>query len=228
MFFVDILIVLFFIFCFLVGFKRGVLTELLSLIGLIVITVLAYLIKNPISVFLYKYFPFFKFDFILKGATIFNILLYEIIAFLIVFSILFILFKLLLRITKILDKILKMSIIFTIPSKILGGLVGLIKGYLILFIILYILSLPMLPFEVSRTKIGSFILDNTPGINNVVKDNLKVFDEISNLVDKYKNEDNKQEFNQESLDLLIKYKAITKENAKELIDSGKLKNLKVK
>lgn len=224
---VDILILVFLVFFFLIGFRRGVLTELISLVGIIAIIILSFLFKNPISVFLYKYLPFFKFDFVLKGATIFNILFYEIIAFLIIFSILLILFKLLLNVTKILDKILKMSIIFTLPSKILGGLVGLIKGYLILFIVLYILSLPILPFEVSKTKIGSFMLDNTPGFNDLFGDKLKVFDEISNLVLKYKNEDDKQNFNQEALDLLIKYKGITKENAQDLIDSGKLKNLKV-
>ena len=71
------------------------------------------------------------------------------------------------------------------------------------------------------------MLDNTPGFNDLFGDKLKVFDEISNLVLKYKNEDDKQNFNQEALDLLIKYKGITKENAQDLIDSGKLKNLKV-
>ena len=200
---VDILILVFLVFFFLIGFRRGVLTELISLVGIIVIIILSFLFKNPISVFLYK--------FLFKN----------------IFTKILILFKLLLNVTKILDKILKMSIIFTLPSKILGGLVGLIKGYLILFIVLYILSLPILPFEVSKTKIGSFMLDNTPGFNDLFGDKLNVFDEISNLVLKYKNEDDKQNFNQEALDLLIKYKGITKENAQDLIDSGKLKNLKV-
>ena len=121
-----------------------------------------------------------------------------------------------------------MSIIFTIPSKLLGGIIGVFKGYIIIFILLYILSLPLFPFDTSKTKIGSYMLSNTPVLNDVVKDKLKVFDEISNLVDKYKSKENKNEFNQESLNLLIKYKGITKENAKELIKNGKLPGLKVK
>ena len=228
MFLVDIIILIFLGLCFLVGFKRGMLTELLSLVGIIVIAILSYFLKNPISVFLYKYLPFFKFDFILKRAVIFNIILYEVLAFLIVFSVLLVLFKLLLRLTKIVDRILEMSIIFTIPSKIIGGLVGTLKGIIVLFIILYILSIPMMPFDVSKTKIGSFMLDKTPILNTIVKDKLKVFNEISDLVSKYKDKDNTNKFNQESLELLIKYKTITRENAEDLISRGKLKGLKVK
>ena len=227
MFLVDIIIVIFLALCFLLGFKRGVLTELLSLVGVIAIAVLSYFLKNPISVFLYKYLPFFKFDFILKGAVIFNILLYEIIAFLLVFSILFVLFQLLLNLTKVIDKILAMSIIFTLPSKILGGIIGIIKGSIILFIILCILSIPMMPFDVSKSKIGSFMLDNTPLLKDVVKDKLVVFNEISDLTEKYKNEEKAKKFNQEALDLMIKYQVVSKENAEDLIKSGKLKGLKV-
>lgn len=227
MFIVDIIIVIALGFGFLIGFKRGFTRELVSLVGLVLITILAFIFKNPVSVFLYKNLPFFKFDYIIKGASVLNILLYEIIAFLIVFSILLIILKVLILATNIFEKILKMTIILGIPSKILGGIVGIIKSYIIVFIVLYILALPVFSFKVGKTNIGDWILNNSPLLSDVTGDTVKVFNEFSDLVDKYKNKKDSKEFNQEALDLLIKYKAITKDNAESLIKSGKLKNVKV-
>ena len=46
MFLVDIVILLFLGFGFVIGFKRGFTRELVSLVGIILITVLAFIIKN--------------------------------------------------------------------------------------------------------------------------------------------------------------------------------------
>lgn len=225
MFFVDIVILLFLAFGFLVGFKRGFTRELLSLVGIVVITILSFLLKNPISVFLYKNLPFFKFNNLLNGATVVNILLYEILAFLIVFVILSLILKILMKVTSVFEKLLTMTIVLGIPSKILGGVVGVFKNYILTFIILYILSLPIFSIDIGKTSIGDWMLNNSPILSNVTGDTVKVFDEFADLVDKYKNKDDTKNFNQEALDLLIKYNAITKENAQSLIDSGKLKNV---
>ena len=227
MLFVDIVIVLFLAFGFLVGFRRGLTREVVSLLGIILITVFSFLFKNPISVFFYKNLPFFKFNYIIKGASVLNILLYEIIAFLIIFTILLIVLKVLIKVTNLFEKLLKMTIILSIPSKILGGCVGVLKNYIIIFIVLYVISLPVFSIDVNKTKLGDVILDSSPILSNVTGDTVKVFDEFSNLVDEYKKKDNKKTFNQEALDLLIKYKAITKENALDLIKSGKLKDVVV-
>ena len=228
MFIVDILIIIFLALGFLIGFKRGMVREIVSLVGLIIITILAFILKNPISVLLYKTFPFFNFDYIIKGASVLNVLLYEIIAFLVVFIILFIILKILLKISKLLDRILKMTIILNLPSRIIGGIVGVVKNYLITFVVLFIISLPAFSIDIGETKIGDFILNETPILTDINHKTIKVYDEFEKLVEDYKNKDNKEEFNQEALDLLIKYKTITKDNAKDLIESGKLKGLKVK
>lgn len=228
MFILDILIIIFLSFGFLVGFKRGFTRELVSLLGIILITILAFIFKNPISVLMYKNLPFFKFNYLIKGATVINILLYEIIAFLLVFFILLIILKILIKVTNLFEKVLKATIILGIPSKILGGCIGFIKHYIIVFIILYVISLPIFSINIGKTYIGDFIVKNSLGLSNITNDTLKIFDEVSTLIDNYKDKDNKNSFNQESLDLLIKYKAITKENAKELIENDKIKGVVVK
>lgn len=228
MFLVDIVILLFLGFGFVIGFRRGFTRELVSFVGLVVITILSFILKNPISVLMYKNLPFFKFNYLIKGATVINILFYEIIAFLIVFSILLIILKILIKITKIFEKILKMTIVLGIPSKILGGIVGIIKNYILTFIVLYVLALPIFSLDIKNTIIGDKILSNSPGLSDVTNNTVQVFDEFSTLVDKYKQENNTEKFNQESLDLLIKYNIISKDNAIDLIDSGKIKDVSIK
>ncbi len=224
---VDIIIILFLVLGFIIGFKHGFLREIVSLAGIILITVLSFILKNPISVFMYKNLPFFKFDFIIKGGTVINILVYEIIAFLIIFSILLIILKIILQVTSLFEKVLTMTIILSIPSKILGGIIGVFKHYILIFLVLFVISLPIFKINIGKTKIGYFILKETPILSESTKESVKVFNEFSELADKYKKKKNTDDFNQEALNLLIKYKAITKENAKELINNGKLKNLKV-
>lgn len=227
MVFVDVIITIVLVLGFLIGFKRGFTRELVSLVGIVLITILAFLLKNPISVLFYKNLPFFKFNYLIKGSSVLNILLYEIIAFLIVFIILFIILKIITKLTNIFEKILKMTIILGIPSKILGGCVGVLKSYILVFITLFVISLPAFSVNIGETQVGDFILKNSPILSNITEKSVKVYKEFSDLVKEYKNKNNQKNFDQDALNLLIKYKAITKENAQDLIKSGKLKGLKV-
>ena len=224
---IDIILLILLGFGVFLGFKRGLLRELVSFVGIILITVLSFLLKNSLSVLFYKNLPFFEFNHLIKGSTIVNILLYEIIAFLIIFSVLLILLKILIKITNIIEKILKMTIILGIPSKILGAIFGFIKTYLLLFIIIYVLSLPIFSIKTSNSKIGKIMLNDTPILSSFIKDNIVVFNEFNNLVEEYKSKDNAQEFDEKALNLMIKYGAITEDNAKWLIKNGKLKKIDI-
>ena len=228
MLFVDVIIIIVLALGFLIGFKRGFTRELVSLVGIILITILSFILKNPISVLFYKNLPFFKFNYLIKGSSVLNILLYETLAFLIVFIVLFIILKIVVKLTNLFEKILKMTIILGIPSKILGGCVGAIKSYILIFLTLFIMSLPAFAVDIGETKIGDFMLNNSPILSDVTNKSVKVYKEFSMMVDEYKKKDNKKNFDQDALDLLIKYKAITKENAQDLIKSGKLKGVVVK
>ena len=160
---VDILIIILLIFGALLGFKRGFTRELVSLVGIFVILFLSFVLKNPISVFLYNNLPFFSFGGIFKDVTVLNILLYEVIAFFIVFFVLTIIFRIILGITKVFEGILNATIILGIPSKILGAVLGAIQSLIYIFFILYLLSIPTFNIGiVKESKVSSYILEKTP------------------------------------------------------------------
>lgn len=221
---VDVAIILLILMGAIVGFKRGLTNELVSALGFFVIVVLAFLLKNPVSIFLYEHLPFFKFGGILKGVTVLNIALYEIIAFLVVLGVLTIIFQIIKRVTSIFEKILKMTIILGIPSKIMGAIIGLIEGYVWVFIILYVVSLPIFNLDIVReSKLKDPILNNTPIISNMLGDTVKVINEFTEIKTRYEETPNATEFNKETLDLFLKYDVITLESVDKLVSIGKLK-----
>ena len=71
----DAAIILILIMGAVVGFKRGFTYEVVSTVGFFLVLILAYFLKNPLSVFLYEHLPFFKFGGIFKGVTVLNIFL---------------------------------------------------------------------------------------------------------------------------------------------------------
>ena len=81
----DYLILIIIILGALYGYKRGFIGSLINFIGTIVVIILAFYLKNPISVFLYEHFPFFKISGFYSGISVYNILIYEGISFLITF-----------------------------------------------------------------------------------------------------------------------------------------------
>lgn len=221
---VDIFIIVFIFFGGLVGFKRGVIKEFVSAVGLVVITILAFFLKNPLSVIFYENLPFFKFGGIFKGVTALNIALYEFVAFFIVFSVLMILWKVVLFASSIVQKIINLTIIFGLPSKILGFLIGIVEYYLICFIILYILVLPIFNIHiVNESKYADYILNKTPIVSDTIKENLGFIDEFVDLKEKYKKSNSASEFNYNTLDLFLKYDIIDINSAKKLREKNKLK-----
>ena len=220
----DVIIILFILSGAVVGFKRGLTRELVSLVSFFAIVILAFMLKNPISIFLYEHLPFFKFGGILKGVTVLNIALYEIIAFLIMVIILSVIFKILAVITNLFEKILKMTIILSIPSKIAGAVVGIIESYIWVFIVLYILSFPIFNIDIlNESKYKNNILNNTPLLSGFIEPTMKVLDEFGDLKNKYESTENASEFNRETLDLFLKYDVITVDSVETLRDKNKLK-----
>ena len=226
---VDIIILIFLGFGALIGFKRGFTRQLVSLVGIFVILILSFILKNPVSVFLYNNLPFFNFGGIFKDITVLNILVYEVIAFFIVFFILTFIFKLLLVLTKIFEKILKATIILGIPSKILGAILGIVQNFIYVFIGLYILSLPVFNLNIIKdSKLTNTILNKTPILNKICDDTLGIFNEVIELKDEFKTTTNMEEYNQKTLNIMIDKGIITKENAIELINKGKIKEITIK
>jgi membrane protein required for colicin V production len=220
----DALIILFILFYAFLGFKRGFTKELVSFVGFFAIVIIAFLLKNPISQILYERMPFFSFGGLFKGVTALNIVLYEIIAFFIVVFFATIIFKVLLFATTIFEKLLSVTVILGIPSKILGMIVGVIEGFVWCFILLYILSLPIFSSkEIQESKLKGPILENTPILSTFTKDMKQALDEFSILKEKYEVEENTEEFNYSTMEILLKYKIISVDSASKLEEKGKLK-----
>lgn len=218
----DIIIIVAILLGAYVGFKRGLTTQLVSTIGVILVVVLAFLLKNPISQFMYENLPFFDFGGLLKGLPVLNIFVYELIAFIVALSLLTLILKLILKVTKIFEFLLKITIVLGIPSKILGAIVGMIENFIFVFIVLYILNLPIFDFNLN-SKYKDKILSSTPILSSLVNDSVKVLEEFTELKDKYKDTENSNEFNKETLDLFLKYEVINVESVETLIKKDKLK-----
>ncbi len=217
---VDILIIVFILLGAFIGFRDGFTKALVNAVGVIVVVVIAYFLKNPLSELLMSFMPFFSFG----GITSLNIVLYEVLAFILVFSVLMIVLKIVAVTTGIFEKFLKFTIILGIPSKILGAVVGAIKNYILVFFALYILSLPTFAsWEfISNSTYREPILSKTPLLSMVAEQTLSVFDDFASLKDKYEDSDNTNEFNLETIDIFLKYKVVTPKAVNGLIDSGKL------
>ncbi len=221
---VDIVILIIILLGAVICFKRGFTRSLVSALGFIVIAILAYFLKNPLSILLYENLPFFKFGGILKGVTVLNIALYELLAFVIVLAILGVALKILMVATSVFEKILKMTIILGIPSKIMGAVVGALEAFVIVFISLYALSLPI--FNISIVNDSNWkdtILNKTPILSAFSKDTMQVIDEFASIKEKYKdNNKNAEEFNKEVLDLFLKYDVVKVSSIDKLVEKEKL------
>lgn len=221
---VDIIIILVILLSGVIGLKRGFTKELVCFLGFFLVIILSFILKNPVSSFFYNHLPFFKFGGLFKGITSINILLYEVLAFLIVASILLIILRVVIFATSVFEKLLKLTFILGLPSKILGCIIGLIEGVVWCFIILYIVSLPLFNIKiVNDSKLKDEILTKTPILTNITNDTVKTFDELENLKDDYKNKKiTNNEFDLESIDVLLKYKVISVNSLEKLVKDKKI------
>lgn len=215
---IDIIIMLFLLAGTLLGFKKGAIQSIASLVGVVVVVVLAYILKNPISQLMYTYLPFFKLGGVFKGITVINILIYEAIAFFIVLSVLGTLLGIILKITGVISKIVDYSIILTLPSKLIGIVVGFLESYVLVFIILFLLSQFSGTNKLLKdSKLTNLILTKTPYTNDFKK-SYKAFEEIAEIGKSI--DDNKKDY--ESLDTLLKYDIISTDGAIKLVEKDKI------
>lgn len=218
----DIVILILLAFGAVGGFKAGVIKKTTDFIGMFAIVILAFSLKNYLSVIMYENLPFFNFGGFVKGIDALNILLYEILAFLIVFIALLFILKVILVVTGLIEKVLKATVILSIPSKLLGIVVGAIESYVYIFIVLVIITLPIfkVPF-VKESKAANFILNNTPVLSSLSSEIIDIYDNTYNIIDNRKNKTN-EEVNTEITKLLIEKDVLTKDSAKKLVDKNKL------
>lgn len=219
---IDAIILLIILLGGVIGFKEGVIKKLTSVIGLIIVVILSFTLKNYLSVFFYENLPFFDLWGVFKGIQVLNILFYELLAFVIIASVLTIVYRLILGLTGIIEKVLKATVILSIPSKILGFFVGLIENYIWVYLFLFILTLPVINIkQIYDSKTAVFIMEKTPILSKYTDKTIDIYNDLYDIIDSNGEKTNEQ-VNEEAMDLMLKYDIITKESAKKLIDKNKV------
>ena len=220
---IDIAIILIILAFGVLGAKRGVFEELVTTVGFVLVVVIAYILKTPIAEWMCVNLPFIKFHGLLNQSS-FNILFYQVIAFLIVVIFLEVILQALIRVTGFIEKVLKFTIILGIPSKILGFIVGLVEGFVITFLLLFLLKQPAFDIKLfDDSKLTMPILNSTPILSNIGGGFVSTIEDTYKLIDDYDNEkiDNNT-LELESIDVLLKHKIVSKGCIKKLVDKGKI------
>ncbi len=221
---IDIAIVFLLLFGFLNGFKRGFIKQAVITIGTIIVIILAFLFKNPLSMVLYKHLPFYTVG-LLKNYSSLNILLYELISFFILLSLFSLIFAVIVKISGLVEKILRATIILALPSKILGGILGVIETYNFCFIVLLIITMPIFMFStepiITESKLKDKILNNTIIISDMSKGLVKSIDKVNDLL-MSKKQLGKKEFNCKTINVFVKNKVVSKKSVKYLQENNKI------
>ena len=221
---IDIIVILLIILSGYAGFKDGVLKSLVKFVGTIVVYVIAFMLKDEVGIILCKIFPFFEFD----GLVTLNILVYQLIAFILIASVLFGVYNLVMKLTGVLQKIVDISIILTIPSKVLGFIVGMLEGYIIMFIVVVILSVPLGDTDIFKNaKLTDKMINNSPILTESLGGIIDSLTDVFVITSKIENNgiDKNSQINLDIMDTFLKYDVITKEDALDLIKMKKLESV---
>ncbi|MFA7064883.1 MAG: CvpA family protein [Bacilli bacterium] len=218
---IDYLIIIIIVLAILNGFRQGIINSVVTFIGTLLVFILAFYLKNPVSSFLYEHLPFFTLGGKFAGVTVFNILIYEAISYLITISLLAIILRIIAKVTGAVNSLINATLVLGFPSKILGSLVGLFQGYILVFLLVFILSLISgTATKVNESKYAGIIMEKTPVLSEVVGDTYNSVNEVYKIVNK--DNINKDEANLDSLDVLLKYEILSCKSADKLINKGKL------
>lgn len=225
---IDIGIILVLIIFTIAGWKNGVIKEAVSLVGLILIFIIAYTFKDELGNTLCKFLPFFEFSGNIKGLVSLNILIYQMIGFLVIYSVLYTIYQIVLKLSGVLQKLVNLTIILALPSKIGGAIVGFLQGYLMIFILLMIALVPLKNFTiVSESKLTNAIVHKTPLVSLYTRDISNTITDIYKLADKLANEElTVNQANLEIIDTMIEYNVVSKKTVEQLQVLDKLDKVK--
>ena len=221
---ISVAVILVILLCGVLGFKKGVIKTGVQLIGTICVLIIAYALKDSVANLLMKYLPFFNFGGIFEGITAINILMYEMISFIVIFILLYCILNILLTLSGAVEKLLKFTIILAIPSKILGFILGLMEGVIFTYMILFVfLHLPQTENMVMDSKVALVVLERTPFIGSVALKTTLALEKINDIVTDLNDDTSRDEINFNVIHTLVYYKIISQEDVEELMNSGKLR-----
>ena len=220
----DVGIILLLIMFLIVGFKNGVIREAFALIGIIAVFILSFVFKGLLGNLMCIILPFFKLSGVIEGFSVINILIYQIIAFMLVFAILLTIYEIFLKISKFIQKLVNLTIILILPSKLLGAVVSLIKGVIVLYAVFIVLMIPLKNSELfTGSTMVNQILYKTPILSQSSNNYINTVEEIYNLAEKVSNKKiSTNDANLELLDMMLKHKIVNKSTVESLVKLHKL------
>lgn len=221
---VDAIIIIFLVVGFVSGFKRGVVKQGVITFGTILVVILAFLFKNPLSMILYKHFPFFTVG-LLKNYSILNILLYELLSFFILLSIFALLLAVVIKISGVIERFLRSTVILALPSRLLGGILGMVEFYIFTFIILLIVTMPIFTISnetfITESKYKDKILKNTLVMSSLSGGMVNSIHQINSLLE---DEDKlgTKKFNCKALNIFVDNKVVSTDSINYLREQNKI------
>ena len=220
----DVGIILLLIMFLIVGFKNGVIREAFAIIGIIAAFILSFVFKGLLGNLMCIILPFFKLSGVIEGFSVINILIYQIIAFMLVFAILLTIYEIFLKISKFIQKLVNLTIILILPSKLLGAVVSLIKGVIVLYAVFIVLMIPLKNSELfTGSTMVNQILYKTPILSQSSNNFINTVEEIYNLAEKVSNKEiSTNDANLELLDMMLKHKIVNKSTVESLVKLHKL------
>ena len=211
----NVIVVVWLVLGLVIGFWTGFLNRTIKIVEMFVIVFLAVLLKNPVSALLYKHLPFFKFD-----IQSLNIVIYEAIAFVLLIIILVIIIKLINSLINFVESFFSFLLNLGFPSRLMGAVIGFCEGafylYFFVFIVLFFSTLCKMPIG---NSLANKYLYNAPILNISIGPSLQSCLEITEVA---VNGEDKNEVDKKSLDILLQYKILSKENAQYLLDNKKI------
>ncbi len=219
----DYIILIVLLLSALTGFKKGLISSLISFVGTIIVIIVAYYLKSPVSMFLYSKLPFFSLGGKYAGISVVNILIYEAISYVLTIIVLSTIMGIIIKLSKALSKTLDSNDPQKLPSKILGALCGFIEGVFISCILVFLLGL-VSPFSslYGNSKFADTILEKTPILSSISAKTYKSMMEIYDVATNNENKENKEMANEDGLRILLKYEILEPKTALNLVDEGKI------
>lgn len=215
----SVSIILLILLCGVIGSKRGILKELVVIVGTIIVFAIAFFFKDALAGVLCTYLPFFNFKIPLGNLISLNIIFYQLIAFLIIVIVLRLILQILIDVTGIFSKIINATIILALPNKLLGFIVGLIEGYILMFIILNVIAIPMSGSSLfMNSGVRKYIVNETPVLKDTIGGLNYAIDDVLSLSSK----DDRNTNDLKVIDIMLKYKTVSVEFMDKVKETGKL------
>ncbi len=220
---VDIIILVCLVLGALAGFHKGVIKSLVQLIGTVGIAVLAYYLKDFAADFLIDKLPFFNFGGIFEGVTAMNVVLYELVSFVVIYVVLYCVLNIIISLSGLIEKLLKLTVVLAIPSKILGLIVGAIEGLAFAFLIVYIMfQIEFTTNFVKESTSGVVLLERMPLMGQIMAKTTLAMEDINKLLNEFKDNENRKEVNVQVFSTLVHYNIVDKDEVLKIIKDKKL------